>query len=414
MGIELGHEGLVEFIQRDVVIYEIVEGVSMRNTGPLCGVKVVEIAGLGPGPFCGMMLADMGAEVVLVERKGANPNAAAISEAGDGKHAFYKRGKRSVVMDLKQADAVAALLKLVEGADLLIEGFRPGVMERLGLGPEVCHARNPRLVYGRMTGWGQSGPLSQAAGHDINYIGLSGALYYSGNPGESPFTPATVVGDVGAGAMSLAFGLVCGLLHARQSGEGQVIDAAIADGAAYMSTLLASMRCSGELTEPRGQSFFTAGAHWYNSYECADGHYITVGSLEPNFYRLLLKHCGVEDDADFADQMDKGRWPVAKAKLAKLFKSRPRSEWCEMLEGTDVCFGPVLNLSEAADHPHNRARNNFVEIDGFVQPAPAPKFSQTAASAGRVSTVGADTESVLAELGYSAEMLREIREAGAI
>jgi len=385
----------------------------MSKTGPLSGVKVVEIAGIGPAPMCGMIMADMGAEVILVERKGTNPNAASIDD--NVKHAFYKRGKRSVVMNLKQADSITAVLDLIESADMLIEGFRPGVMERLGLGPEVCLERNPKLVYGRMTGWGQTGPLSQAAGHDINYIALAGALYYSGNDGEPPFTPSTVVGDVGGGSMILALGLVCALLHSRTTGEGQVVDAAIADGTAYISTLLAFLRASKLVSDgPRGESFLTAGAPWYNSYECADGHYITLGSLEPGFYTLLVKTLGVQDDPDFANQMDRSRWPAAKAKLTELIKTRTREEWSEQLEGTDVCFGPVLTLGEAAEHPHNIARDNFVDIDGFVQPAPAPKFSQTAASAGRVGDFGADTESVLVELGYTADKLEKMRSTGAI
>jgi len=377
----------------------------MNNTGPLNGVQVIEIAGIGPAPMCGMIMADMGAEVILIERKGVNPNAASIDDSG--KHLFFKRGKRSVVMDLKQPESIAAVLDLIEGADCLIEGFRPGVMERLGLGPDVCLERNPKLVYGRMTGWGQTGPLSQAAGHDINFIALAGALYYTGNDGETPFTPSTVVGDVGGGSMILALGLVCALLHSRTTGEGQVVDAAIADGTAYISTLLAFLRASGMVSDgPRGDSFLTAGAPWYNSYECSDG--------EPGFYKLLVERCGLQDDPDFAEQMDKRCWPAAKAKLVALFKTRTRDQWSEQFEGTDVCFGPVLNLGEAAEHPHNQARSNFVEIDGYVQPAPAPKFSQTMVSAGRVGEFGADTESILGELGYTADKMDQMRRNGAI
>jgi len=384
-----------------------------KKTGPLRGVKVIEIAGIGPAPMCGMMLADMGADVVLVERKSANPNAASLND--DGKHAFYKRGKRSVVMDLKNADAVAAVLDMVENADLLIEGFRPGVMERLGLGPDLCLERNPKLVFGRLTGWGQSGPLAKSAGHDLNYIGISGALHYSGHEGEAPHPPATVIGDVGGGSMSLAFGLVCALLHSRATGEGQVVDAAIVDGVAYMSTLLAFARASGMMPDrPLGQSFMTAGAPWYDSYECSDGNYITVGSLEPGFYALLIKLCGFEDDPDFSQQWDKSRWPAGKAKFTALFKTRTRAEWCDLLEGTDACFAPVLDLGEAAEHPHNVARNNFVELDGFVQPAPAPKFNRTPAGAGRVGDAGADTDSILENLGYADDKIRKMREDGAI
>jgi len=385
----------------------------MHKSGPLSGVRVVEIAGIGPAPHCGMMLADMGADVVLVERKGTNPNAAPLNE--DGTHAFYRRGKRSIVMDLKQPAAVAAVRDLVATSDILIEGFRPGVMERLGLGPDICLERNPRLVYGRMTGWGQTGPLAQASGHDINYIAVAGALYYSGNPGEPPFTPSTVVGDVGGGAMSLAFGVVCALTHARVTGTGQVVDAAIVDGTAYMSMLLAFLRASGALSDgPRGDSFLTAGAHWYNSYECSDGGYITLGALEPGFYALLIEQLGMQDDPDFAIQMEKSKWPAAKAKLTALFKTRTRDEWSKLLEGTDVCFGPVLNMAEAAQHPHNVARNNFVEVDNHIQAAPAPKFSETTATAGRVGAVGADTADVLAALGYTESKVASMRAEGAI
>jgi len=385
----------------------------MQKTGPLCGVKVVEIAGLGPAPMCGMILADMGADVVLIERKGSNPNAASFEQ--NGKAAFFKRGKKSVVLDLKNPESVSAVLALVSNSDILIEGFRPGVMERLGLGPEICLELNPSLIFGRMTGWGQTGPLAQAAGHDINFIGVGGALYYSGMPDEPPYAPATVIGDVGGGAMVLALGLVSALFHARESGEGQVIDAAITDGTAYLSTLLAFLRASGMLPDgPRGNDFLTAGAPWSNVYETSDGKHITVGSVEPAFYAQLLQLCGVKDDPDFADQWDKSRWPAAKDKLTVLFKSRTRAEWCDLMEGTDVCFGPVLNLAEAAKHPHNVARNAFVEIDGHLQPSPAPKFSKTTTRAGRVGEFGADTEMVLSEAGFTDERIQQMRNAGAI
>jgi len=384
-----------------------------QKSGPLRGVKVVEIAGIGPGPMCGMMLADMGAEVILVERKSKNPNAASIDS--EDAQAFFKRGKRSIVMDLKKPEAVSAVLDIVETADILIEGFRPGVMERLGLGPEACQSRNPKLVYGRLTGWGQTGPLAHAAGHDLNYIALAGALYYSGHDGEAPFPPATIIGDVGAGALSLAFGLTCALWHARATGQGQVVDAAIVDGTSYMSTLLAFARASGMLPDgPREQSFMTAGTPWYDSYECSDGHYITVGALEPNFYALLLEKLGLDGDPDFAHQWDRSKWPAGKAKVAARIKTKTREQWCALLEGTDVCFSPVLDLGEAAKHPHNIARENFIEIDGYVQPAPAPKFSKTAAKAGRVRQAGADTQTLLTGLGYNEKKINEMREAGAI
>jgi len=384
-----------------------------EKSGPLNGVKVVEIAGIGPAPVCGMMLADMGAEVILIDRKTANPNAPSINALNQ--YAFYNRGKRTMTMNLKKPEATSAVLDLIDKADILIEGFRPDVMERLGLGPDICLARNPALIFGRLTGWGQTGPLAKNAGHDLNYLALSGALYYSGHDGEVPFPPATVVGDVGGGSLTLAFGLVCALWHARATGEGQVIDAAIVDGTAYMSTLLAFTRATGMLPDgPRGQSFMTAGAPWYDSYECSDGNYITVGALEPAFYALLIKSCGFEEDPDFAHQWDKSKWPAGKIKFAKLFKTQTRQYWCDLMEGTDVCFGPVLNLVEAAKHPHNIARDNFVEIDGIVQPSPAPKFSQTKPQAGRVSPSGADTDSILSALGYTPEKLQKMKDAGAI
>jgi len=352
--------------------------------GPLEGIKIVEIEALGPAPVCGMILADLGAEVTLVERRSGNSNAAGPHHADSQQSMFYKRGKKRIALDLKIPDSIEAVLSLVEQADVLIEGFRPGVMERLGLGPDVCLARNERLIYGRQSGWGQTGPLAHAAGHDINYIALAGALYYAGHEGEAPFTPATVVGDIGGGAMTLAIGILAALQHAHRSGEGQVIDAAITDGAAYMMTLLESARHAGWFSEPRGSSALTGGAPWYQSLECADGEYVTIGSLEPQFYRLLLEKCGLQNDPAFATQHSKADWPQALETIKNLFRQKTRTEWRELLEGTDVCFAPVLSLPEAARHPHNIARENFVEIDGRVQPAPAPKFSKTPAKAGRV------------------------------
>ncbi len=367
--------------------------------GPLDGVRVVEIAGIGPAPCCGMILADLGAEVILVERQSRNPNAPEVEAQIAGNTAFYKRSKKSIALDLKEAESVATVLQLVDSADVLIEGFRPGVMERLGLGPEVCLAVNPALVYGRMTGWGQTGPLASTAGHDINYIALSGALYYTGHAGEAPFTPPTVVGDVAGGAMTLAIGIMAALLHARSSGEGQVVDAAITDGAAYMMTLMASMRGAGLLSEPRDSSLFSGGAPWYQAFECADGEYVTVGSLEPAFYHELLEKCQLQDDPDFANQFDQQAWPRARKSMERLFKSRTRQQWCDLLEGSDVCFAPVLSLPEAQRHPHNIARKNFVEVDGQMQPSPAPKFSRTSTSAGRVPGKGEHTQEILRELG---------------
>jgi len=362
--------------------------------GPLAGMTVVEIAALGPAPICGMILADFGAEVILIERASVNPNALQATS----KHSssmFYKRGKKSIVLDLKQAQGVDAVLHLCQSADVLIEGFRPGVMERLGLGPDVCLGRNERLVYARQTGWGQTGPLAHAAGHDINYIALAGALYYTGHDGEAPFTPPTVVGDVGGGAMTLAFGILAALQHANNTGEGQVIDAAVTDGTTYMMTLLASARQMGLLGEPRGSSVFSGAAPWYQSFECADGEYVTVGSLEPKFYQLLLEKCGLQDDPDFTEQFSEKDWPRALDTLGKLIHQKTRAEWCDLLEGSDVCFAPVLSLDEAAKHPHNLVRETFVNVDGNLQPAPAPKLSRTPARAGSVAEVGEHTDDIL-------------------
>lgn len=368
--------------------------------GPLKGIKVVEIAGIGPAPVAGMLLADLGAEVILVERKTGNPNAISPAAARMGKAAFFKRGKRSIALDLKMPEALELVLALVAEADVLIEGFRPGVMERLGLGPETCFEKNARLVYGRMTGWGQHGPLAQSAGHDLNYASLSGALHYCGLPGDAPFPPATVLGDVAGGAMHLALGVVSAILHAQRSGEGQIVDAAVCDGSAYMMTLFASVYAQGIIGDERGEDFFTGGAHFCNTYMCADQRYITVEALEPNFYRQLISLCGFGDDPDFAEQHRKASWPAAKEKMSRLFASKTQAEWSSLLEGTDSCFAPVLNLNEAAEHPHNRARNNFRKIDGSVQPMPAPKFNKTPHEVGSIPAFGEHLREILEEVDF--------------
>ncbi len=376
--------------------------------GPLAGTKVIEVGGIGPAPFCGMMLADMGADVVLIERK---PEEAGASQGADfSRFSIVHRGKKSIAMDLKQPGAAEAVLRLVRESDLLVEGFRPGVMERLGLGPEACHAVNPRLVYGRITGWGQSGPLAQAAGHDINYIALSGALFHGGHAEVPPAAPPTLVGDLGGGAMMLAAGLLAGLLHARKTGEGQVIDAAICDGTALLTVLLYGLQQQGMWIDKRQSNFLDGGAHWYDCYECADGHYVSVGALEPVFYRELLEKCGLADDADFEPQFDPGKWPAQKQKMAALFRSRTRDEWCELLEGSDACFAPVLNLSEAPAHPHNIARGNFVDVGDVTQPAPAPRFSATPGKSGsRPPATGEHTMAVLKAAGFSATEITRLR-----
>ena len=363
--------------------------------GVLSGLRVVEIAGLGPAPFCGMLLADMGADVVLVERSG--------EKGGDplslGKNAIVNRGKRSIALDLKDPAAIDAVLRLVDGADALIEGMRPGVMERLGLGPDACLARNRRLVYGRMTGWGQDGPLAHAAGHDINYIALSGALWFSGTPGTPPMAPPTLVGDLGGGALYLAMGVLAALLSARATGAGQVIDAAIVDGSANLMNLLLSLHAAGQQPLERGQGLLD-GPHWYGSYACADGEFVSVGALEPQFNALLFARLGVADDPDFRNAYDARRWPRLRERLATLFATRPRAQWVELLEGSDACFAPVLTPRDALAHPHMAARAIYAERDGVLQAAPAPRFSATpSAVPGAVPARGEHGARILREAG---------------
>jgi len=361
-----------------------------HTKGPLAGLKVLEIAGIGPGPFCAMLLADLGADVVVVDRLQAGAD-----DLDLGPHAISNRGKRSVAVDLKTAEGVETVLKLVESADALIEGMRPGVMERLGLGPEVCLQRNPRLVFGRMTGWGQQGPLSHAAGHDLNYVALSGALWYAGQPGDPPLVPPSLLGDVGGGSMYLAVGLLAGVMHARSTGQGQVVDAAIVDGSAHMTNLLLSLQSAGRMRAERGQSLLD-GPHWYNTYRCADGHFISVGSLEPKFYRELRERLGLQADADFDNGYDARKWPQLRDRLATLFSQRTRAAWCELLEGTDACFAPVLTPDEAAAHPHMQAREAYSRTGGTLQANPAPRFSGTPATTpGPVPRRGEHTEAVL-------------------
>jgi alpha-methylacyl-CoA racemase len=318
-------------------------------------------------------------------------------------------------MDLKKPAAAATLLRLVGAADLLIEGFRPGVMEKLGLGPDECLAANPRLIYGRITGWGQYGPLSHCAGHDINYIALAGALYHGGHATAPPAAPPTLVGDVGGGAMVLAVGLLAALLDARQSGMGQVVDAAISDGAALMTALLYGLQQQGLWVDRRQSNLLDGGSHWYDCYECADGAYISIGALEPGFYRELLQKCGLGDDPEFEAQFEQAHWPAQKKKMSELFRTRTRNEWREILEGTDACFAPVLSLSEAPRHPHNRARRTFVEIDEVTQPAPAPRFSRTRCKiAGKPPATGEQTYSVLTDAGFSQQEIDRLRGEGVI
>jgi len=376
--------------------------------GPLQGVKIIEIAGIGPGPFCAMLLADMGADVVRVDRLG--PSTGRVTPS----HDVLNRGRRSIALDLKKPEGVAAVLTLVEHADALFEGFRPGVMERLGLGPDECLARNPRLVYGRMTGWGQEGPLAHAAGHDINYIGLSSALHAIGRSSGKPVPPLNLVGDFGGGGLMLAFGLVCALLEAQKSGQGQVVDAAMVDGSAVLMAMFYGFRAVGLWTDQRGDNLLDTGSHFYDTYETKDGKYVGIGSIEPQFYALLLKHTGIDDPA-WQAQMDRKKWPEFKAKLTEIFKTKTRDEWCEIMEGTDVCFAPVLSMEEAYKHPHNQARGTFVERDGVLQPAPAPRFSRTRPEIqGPPPIPGQHTEEVLQEAGLSAGEIEALKQAGAI
>ena len=374
------------------------------SQGPLSGLKVLEFAGIGPGPFCGMLLSDLGADVVRIDRKG--PGRASKTD-------ITARGRRSVAMDLKSPAAVEACLKLMEGADAVFEGFRPGVMERLGLGPDVALARNPKLVYGRMTGWGQTGPYANAAGHDMNYIAISGALGAIGTA-EKPIPPLNLVGDFGGGALYLAFGLLAGVIHARASGQGQVIDCAMSDGAASLMAMFYGMKAAGVWTDNRRSNLLDGGAHFYDTYQCADGEWIAIGSIEPQFYALLLEKTGITDPA-FKAQMDRSQWPALREKLAAAIVGKTRDEWCEIMAGTDVCFGPVLSLEEAPKHAHNLARQTFVEIDGVVQPAPAPRFSATPGLiAGPPPAIGADNHGALADWGFSAADIGALEAGGAL
>ena len=378
-------------------------------SGPLRGVKVLEIAGIGPGPFCCMVLADLGADVVRVDRaervgKGSPEGA---------KFDVMARGRRSVGVDLKNPEGVAAVLDLVAEADVLVEGFRPGVAERLGIGPDACLARNPRLVYGRMTGWGQTGPYSSMAGHDINYIALSGALHPIGRRGEAPVPPVNFVGDFGGGGMLLALGICAALVEARGSGSGQVVDAAMTDGSALLTTMFHGLLASGAWSTERGTNLLDTGSHMYDVFECADGEHISLGSLEPQFYAEMCERLGIPIDE--MPEYDRARWPEFKERIRGVVRTKTRAEWCELLDGTDVCFAPVLSLKEAQTHPHNVARGTFVEVEGVVQPAPAPRFSRTPGAVRRPPSVaGAHTDEVLADWGMSADRVAALKASGAI
>jgi alpha-methylacyl-CoA racemase len=381
--------------------------------GPLAGIKIIEMVGLGPCPFAAMMLADMGAEVIRIDRK-TKPGADNPFPMLGTKFDVMARGRRSLALDLKKPEAREVVLQLAEQADILIEGFRPGVMERLGLGPDACLARNPKLVFGRITGWGQTGPLMHAAGHDLNYIALSGMLHAMGRADTPPNPPLNLVGDFGGGAMMLAFGVVCAALEAKTSGKGQVVDAAMTDGAALLGAMMYGLRAFGSWTDAREANMLDGGAPFYDTYACRDGKFLSVGAIEPQFYAQLLAITGAADP-DFAKQWSQKRWPELKTKFAALFATRTRDEWCEILEGTDACVAPVLDMAEAPGHPHNAARATFVEIDGVTQPAPAPRFSRTQAEAGQAAAApGQHSAAVLADWGFSQESIETLKGAGVI
>lgn len=368
--------------------------------GPLQGVTVIEMAGLGPAPFAGMVLADMGAEVICIDRP-----AKAGSTDSSRSTEIARRGKKSVALDLKQPASIEAVLKLLERADVLLEGFRPGVMERLGLSPEICLKQNPKLVYGRMTGWGQFGPLSHAAGHDMNYIALSGALHAIGTK-EAPVVPLNLVGDFGGGGMFLVSGVLAGIIQARTSGRGQVVDVAMTDGSALLMSMMYGMMAAGQWKDQRASNMLDGGAHFYGTYRCADDKWVAIGSIEPQFYALLVEKSGI-GQIDMASQRDPLTWSDMRKRFEHIFEQRTRAQWCEIMEGTDVCFAPVMGMAEAANHPHNQARKTFCEIDGVLQPSPAPRFSVTESEVAHGPVpIGSDTTKVLSQLGLSDEQIR--------
>jgi alpha-methylacyl-CoA racemase len=381
--------------------------------GPLEGLKIVELAGIGPGPFCAMLLADMGAEVVRVDRA-ANVGTDTDRDGNDARFNLLIRGRRNIAVDLKKKEGQDAVLRLIDRADALIEGFRPGVMERLGLGPDICLGRNKRLVYGRMTGWGQDGPIAHIAGHDINYIALSGALSAIGSTGGPPVPPLNLVGDFGGGGLYLAMGVLAGIIRAKASGEGQVIDCSMVEGAASLMTSMYGALASGAWVEERGRNRTDGGSHFYHVYETKDGEFITVGSIEPQFYSLLLTHTELEG-VDLPEQSDRTQWPAMQQRFAALFKQKTRAEWVAIMQQTDICFAPVLRMSEATGHEHNRQRESFVEIDGIAQPAPAPRFSGTPTSVqSPPARAGENTDEVLRDWGFSASEIAALHQSGAV
>ena len=379
--------------------------------GPLKGIKVVEFAALGPAPMGAMLLADLGAEVLRIERK-ISVTGRPTADLFDPKIDILNRSRRVVALNMKQPEAIETALRLIEQADVLIEGFRPGVMERLGVGPDVCLARNPKLVYGRMTGWGQSGALAHAAGHDINYLSLSGALHAIGEKGGKPVAPLNLVADCGGGAMLLAMGVLAGVISARNTGRGQVVDAAMTDGAAVLMSMMYTLKAMGQWTQQRGDNLLDGGAHFYDTYQCSDGKWLSVGAIEPQFYALLLEKAGIDDPA-FKAQWDRSQWPALKEKLAAVLATRTRDAWCAVFEGSDACVAPVLDMDEAPLHAHNLSRNTFIEVNGIIQPAPAPRFSGTPAGQPTPPQPDGDAQ-VLSDWGFSADELACLRMQSAL
>jgi alpha-methylacyl-CoA racemase len=379
-------------------------------SGPLDGIRIIELAGLGPAPFAGMMLCDAGADIVRIDRADR-----ATFPPQSGAHVdLMNRGRRSVAVDLKHPGGVALVLRLVESADGLMEGFRPGVAERLGLGPDVCLSRNPRLVYGRMTGWGQDGSMAAAAGHDIDYIALAGALDPIGRAGERPLPPLNLVGDFGGGGMMLAFGMCAAIISARQTGSGQVVDAAMVDGAASLMTMTFTLRQAGTWQDERGTNLLDTGAHFYEVYETSDGGFMAVGAIEAQFYAELIRRLGL-DGEELPDQSDRQAWPAMKERFARVFASRTRAEWEKVFEGSDACVAPVLSLAEAPGHPHNQVRGTFTEVSGVLQPAPAPRFTGTPGAIRRPPpNPGQYADEALADWGVAAGEIAELRSSGAI
>lgn len=376
--------------------------------GPLKGIRLIEIAGIGPGPFAGMMLADMGAEVIRVERPGGN------MFSGNPEYDYLNRGKRCIAVNLKSPAGVEVVLKLADSAAGMFEGFRPGVVEKLGIGPDVVCERNPALVYGRMTGWGQEGPWSQTAGHDINYISIAGALHPMGQKGSKPMVPLSLVGDFGGGGLMLAYGMVCALLEAKGSGKGQVVDAAMVDGAALLMTSFFGAQQVGFWQEQRGSNMLDSGAPFYDTYECADGECVSVGAIEPQFYQALIEGLGLAGE-ELPEQMDMAQWPAMKERFAGIFKGKTRDEWAATFDGKDACVAPILKMSEVPDHPQIQARQTLVDLDGRLQPGPAPRFSRTQAGIAHAAAgIGQHTDEILDEIGVSGAALAELRDQGAV